>query len=119
MGIILKNENKISEMVEIMTQMHSYTPTKPYTEEFIKPGTNEVINIPKALIHPVLFGGDQLTAARARGAKKAKVNSIDPCLKFDGLIPVSEDWHTRLNFLGVRQIFFAFYIIQQCCYYLR
>ncbi len=91
-------------MIEIMDQIHSYTPTKQYTEEFIETSTNEVINIPKALIHPVLFGGDQLTAARARGAKRAKANSIDPCLKFDGLIPVAEDWHTKLNFLGVRKL---------------
>lgn len=51
-------------------------------------------------MHPILFGGDQLTAARARGAKKAKINSVDPSLRFDGLIPIAEDWHARLNFIG-------------------
>ena len=101
LGIILKSENKTEEMVQIMTQIHDYAPTKCYQEEFIVPGTDEILHIPKARVHPVLFGGDQLTAARARGAKNAKVNSFDPCLGFDGLIPIAEDWHTRLNFLGV------------------
>ena len=35
--------------------------------------------VPTALFSPVLLGGDQLTAARARGAKKAKV-SADICV---------------------------------------
>ena len=50
---------------------------------------------------PILFGGDQLTAARARGAKKAKFNSYCSVTQLDGLIPCAEDWHTKMNFLGV------------------
>lgn len=97
----MKNENKTSEMVDIMGQMHDYTPAIQYTEEYEVLGTDEVIEIPRAHLHPILFGGDQLTAARARAAKDGKRNSYDPCLKFDWLIPVAEDWHTKLNLLGV------------------
>jgi L1 cell adhesion molecule like protein len=100
LGIILKNENTTEGMVHILGELHRYVPTKPYKEDYTTTG-GEVIQIPKAAIHPVLFGGDQLTAARARGAKLAKVNSIDPRLRFEGLIPFAEDWHTKLNFLGV------------------
>ena len=79
--------------------MHSYVPTQSYQEEYQI--DEEAIEIPMARMHPILFGGDQLTAARARGAKKAKINSFDPCRKLDGLIPTAADWHARLNFLGV------------------
>lgn len=103
LGVILKNENKTNEMVEIMTRVHQYVPTREYEQPFTIEGTSEIITIPNAQMHPILFGGDQLTAARARGAKKAKINSIDPTLRLDGLVlvPVAEDWHTRLNFIGV------------------
>lgn len=90
-------------MVDIMKKIHtSYVPTKQCDQTYAKEGSNNDIIIPDAKIHPILFGGDQLTATRARGAKKAKVNSVDPSLRFDGLIPVAADWHTRLNFIGVR-----------------
>ena len=99
LGVLPKNENKTSDMVSIMQEMHSYVPTEPYMELI---GTDETIEVPNAKIHPILFGGDQLTAARARAAKAGKVNSIDPSMKFNGLVPVAEDWHIRLNLLGVK-----------------
>lgn len=84
-----------------MAKIHTYVPTKRCDQTHTIEGSDDIV-IPDAQFHPILFGGDQLTAARARGAKKAKANSVDPSLRFDGLIPVAEDWHTRLNFLGVR-----------------
>ena len=87
-------------MIEIMRILHGYVPTKRCDRTYIYEGRE--ITIPKAIVHAILLGGDQLTAARARGAKKAKVNSVDPELRFEGLIPVAEDWHTRLNLLCVR-----------------
>ena len=90
--------NKSDDMVHIMEQLHNYVPAKRYYEDLPNEDSEEVVQIPKAVIHPILFGGDQLTAVRARGAMSAKVNS---CSRFDGLIPIAEDWHTKLNFLGV------------------
>ena len=43
-----------------------------------------------------LFGGDQLTVARAIGAK-----SEDGVARLQGLIPVVEDWHAKVCLLGV------------------
>ena len=63
-----------------------------------------MISISKTKLHPILLGGDQLTASRARGAKKAKVNSFESESRLDGLIPMAEDWHTRLNFIEVSVI---------------
>lgn len=52
-------------------------------------------------MYNLLFGGDQLTVARARGAKKTRKNStsLDKCL--DGLIPCIEDWHAKVVLLEV------------------
>ena len=49
----------------------------------------------------ILLGGDQLTVARAHGAKGMRVNheTAKSCLK--GIIPVIEDWHTRLTLMKV------------------
>lgn len=55
----------------------------------------------KARFSQVILGGDQLTAARIRGAKKAKVSSDVPTIRLEGITPVAEDWHTKMNFMGV------------------
>ena len=48
-----------------------------------------------------LFGGDQLTVARAIGAQRIRSNS-DGAGCLEGLIPVVEDWHANVCLLGVR-----------------
>ena len=58
-------------MVEIMYHIHKYVPLV-ITED--DPSRTEIPS--RSLIQKVLFGGDQLTAARARGAQRAKVNSF-------------------------------------------
>ncbi len=55
----------------------------------------------KARFHPILLGEDQLTAARTRATKKAKVNSQTPSKRLSGIVPAAEDWHAKANFLGV------------------
>ena len=94
-----KNENKSDDMVEIMSHLLKYTPVVEYNEDVQVEGDTNVVE--RASVYPILFGGDQLTAARARGAKKAKINSYYPVTQLDGLIPCAEDWHTKMNFLGV------------------
>ena len=94
LGIIPKNENKGVEMVEIMTNLHQYVPKVEYTEECFVPEIGETVQVPAAFLHPILIGGDQLTAARGRGAKKAKVYADSPSSRLEGLIPVAADWHS-------------------------
>ena len=101
LGIILKNENKNSEMVEIMTEMHRYCPRKEHTAKYIIVDTGEIIELPDDLLDPIIVIGDQLTVARIRSAKKAKVNSVDPSLRLDGLVAVAADWHTKENLIEV------------------
>ncbi len=58
----------------------------------------------ESVLHPVLFGGDQLTVARGRAAIKGKVNSQSATKELSGIVPVIEDWHAKANFLSVSPI---------------
>ena len=49
--------------------------------------------------HRILFGGNQLTAKRARGKVRIRKNSTNSADRLEGLLPVSEDWHTKVVFL--------------------
>ena len=49
----------------------------------------------------ILFGGDQLTAARAWSAKRNVANGDSDSVKLLGLIPVAKDWHTKMSLLSV------------------
>lgn len=88
--------------MEIVTHLHhQYVPTLKFTDDVIIPGTSETVAVPRAVFCPILLGGDQLTAARVRGAKKAKVSDELPANRLEGIIPVAEDWHTKMNFVLV------------------
>ena len=52
-------------------------------------------------MHKLSFIGDQLTAAQAQGAQEAKYNVVTRVKRFDNLIPVIEDWHTKVALLEV------------------
>jgi len=71
----LKNENKGSDMVEILTHLHQYVPVKEFMKEVFIPSIDEVVTKQEAMLSKFLFGGDQLTAARARSAIKATSNA--------------------------------------------
>lgn len=85
LGILPKSENKTSEMVEIMSHLHQYVPGKLYTPYHFIPSTQEKVETSEANFLALLLGGDQLTSARARGAKKSKVNSPSPQNRLDGI----------------------------------
>ena len=84
-------------MVEIMSSLHRYVPTVEYTEDYFISNIGQTFQVPNAFFHPILIGGDQLTAARGRGAKKGKVHAESPTSRLEGLIPVAQDWHTKVT----------------------
>ncbi len=102
-------------MIEIMTHLHQYVLSLTF-EERKTISTGEMTVKEKAILHSVLFGGDQLTVARGRGARKGKVNSQSDTKKLSGLIPVIEDWHAKANFLSVSGNFFRFVFINLSLY---
>ena len=58
-------------------------------------------NIP---IIQVAFGGDQLTAERARSAQMIRVTSDDSSTALQGFLPFSSDWHAEVALLEVRKM---------------
>ena len=60
-------------MVEIMHHIHQYVPCVSNSEESVIFSGEKVI-VTKENMHRILVGGDQMTAARARSAIRAKGN---------------------------------------------
>ena len=52
--------------------------------------------------HRLLFGGDQLTAKRARAGIRIRNNSTNDAEHLEGSLPVAKDWHAKVVFLEVR-----------------
>ena len=49
----------------------------------------------------IMLGGDQLTSARVRGTHRARCNSDSARNRLEGIIPVIEDWHTKMTVMKV------------------
>ncbi|KAL5484392.1 hypothetical protein EMCRGX_G020883 [Ephydatia muelleri] len=100
LGIILKNENKIDEMTEILTDLHQYVPCVTQ-EESASLSTGQVVTKKTEYMHRILIGGNQLTVARMRSAINIKNNSWTATGRLEGFIPVAEDWHTKAIYLDL------------------
>lgn len=100
LGVLLKNENITEDMVEIMLHTQQYVPTLSKMLEVEVPGDSNV-TVKVDHFHNILFGGDQLTVARARGAQRIRENSTDGTGRLEGLVPVCEDWHARVALVSV------------------
>ena len=66
-------------------------------------GNGTTITFDDTRLWEVLFGGDQLTVARIRGTQTLRDTEESPGDRLEGVIPVVEDWHTRMTFLRVQQ----------------
>ena len=102
LGILLKSESNYEDMVDIMESLHEYVPTHSTLSKVAVAGENEEVDVMNDKFHQILFGGDQLTVARARGCQKIRKNSERGKERLEGLTPVCEDWHSKLCLLGVR-----------------
>ena len=101
LGVLLRDENKLEEMVDVLVNLQQYVPLTIHSKEVEVPSTEETMSMQEAHIHQILFGGDFLTAKRARGAQRIRSNSTHDYDKLKGFLPVSEDWHTKQCFLSV------------------
>ena len=75
LGVLLKNENKTEDMIEILEHAQQYVPTH------------------EGRLHKIFFGEDQLTCERIRGARNACRQSTTPKGQLKGLHEKVEDWH--------------------------
>ena len=90
-------------MCRIMDGLQTYVPTIN-TEESVTLPHGDVLLYTKTNMWETLFGGDQLTVARARGSKGIRANSSTAKERLEGLLPVVEDWHSRMTFVKVKFI---------------
>ena len=88
-------------MISIMETLHKYVPTQTTMERIDVPNS-ESFEVPLDRFHYLLFGGDLLTAKRARGGQNIRCNSERGKDRLEGLIPVVEDWHGKVCLLTVR-----------------
>ena len=86
-------------MVKIMSALQKYVPSTSENKTFVVDG--EVTTVNDVTFWPILFGGDQLTAVRARGAQALRCTHDTSTDRIDGLFPVIEDWHARVTLAKV------------------
>ena len=92
LDVLMKNEAKNTDMLDIMKTMQGYLGEGfPYDKK-------------------VLSGGDLLTCERQIGAKRHVMDSDTPHDRLEEFEVQSEDWHALMSFLGVRK--------QHCVLYL-
>lgn len=92
------------DMVKIMEEVHEYVPIHSESQQVEVPG-RQPMSVTCDEFHYTLFGGDMLTAARARGSKNIVSNSQRGKDRLEGVIPVVEDWHAKLCLLEVGNVF--------------
>ena len=97
----MKNENKMDEMVDILTHLHQYVPQKELTRSVEVPGQGHPETIKSEALHYLLIGGDQLTSERVKGAQSVRKNSMHSAGRLEGFVAISEDWHAKVCFLQV------------------
>ena len=101
LGVLLYNENKLDEMGKIMAHYMTLVPTTNAEGHFTLP-SGDVMDFDDTRFHKILFGGDQLTVARMRGTQALRDTQDKPVDRLEGVIPVAEDWHTRMTLMKVR-----------------
>ena len=52
-------------------------------------------------VQGILLGGDQLSTSTARCVISDRINSMNNIQSLKGIVPVVEDWHTKLCYLTV------------------
>ena len=91
LGIVMKNENKTDEMVQILSQLHQYVPMKREKMAMHVPCTGDIEEVYSESLHHLLVSGDQLTAERVRGAQSLRRNSTTAAGCLNGFLPVSKE----------------------------
>ena len=100
LGVLLHNENKLDEMAKILTYYMKLVPTVE-AEGHRQLPNGSVLDFDDTRFFSILFGGDQLTVARIRGTQIHRDTHDQRVDRFEGLVPVVEDWHSRMTLMKV------------------
>ena len=93
-----------------MEELHGYVAKKTSEATFESRSEGISVTYTKDHLHPILFGGDQLTCARVHSCQRARMNSDCASDSLLGLVPCCEDWHAKMTFLSV-----SFCILTKIC----
>lgn len=97
LDILMKNEAKHKDMIDIMTRMQDYL-GENYDEE-----------------RRILSGGDLVTCERQVGAQRHLMCGNTQKERLEILEPVGEDWHFRLCLLGVSACLTNVWLCKSIC----
>ena len=97
----MKSEQINTEMMDIMDELHSFVSRKSTETTFECQAEGISMTYTEDCLHPIFFGGDQLTCARARSCQRVRANSECASDALLGLVPCCEDWHAKMTFLSV------------------
>jgi len=95
----LKNEAKLSDMCHIVEGISEHVPCREVKEDVFVNG--EKFSYDCSHLFQLLFFGDQLTVARARGAMTLRSLHPTTLNQLKGCVPTIVDWHSRQCFLKV------------------
>ena len=85
-------------MICILEELHKYVPRITTTTQVTvvqDNGAEEESTVYEDVVHRLLLGGHQLTAARIRGAQRIRSNSERILHKLTAFEAVCEDWHAK------------------------
>lgn len=98
--MLLLNENKLEDMSKTLEHYMKLVPSFSAEGKYTL-SNGEVISFDDTRFWEVLFGGDQLTVARTRGTQALRDTEETALNRLQGIVPIVEDWHTRMIFLKV------------------
>ena len=91
----------------------SLVPSVEMEKNITLPNGNS-ISVDDTRYFPILFGGDQMTVARVHGVQLLRVTEAKHVTeakradRYEGIVPIIEDWHTRMTIMKVKH--FTFWI---------
>ena len=97
---MLQNENKLDEMSIILERFMKFVPTLPKVGTLSLPH-GDCVEYDNTKFAKILLGGDQLTVARVRGTQALRKTESKAVNRLEGIAPVTEDWHARMNLVKV------------------
>lgn len=113
LGILFHNENDIDEMCMIMKHLHKYVPSQSHKTTFHLPDQDFVTE--ENFHHRILLGGDQLIVCPSRSAQFIQRRDDTAAERYGRLVPVIEDWHTRLTLMRVSTLVMISLLINGFC----
>ena len=101
-------------MSNILQNIMTLVPSLP-SESEVELSDGGKVKYDSTKFFKILLGGDQLMVARVCGTQ-CLFRGIDKAIEhLQGIIPVQEDWHARLNFMKVRKLLLQHSYVQSVC----